>query len=109
MKQLDLHRQQNHPCTGIPSFYLHRETQHTQEARQDVVQSWRFENGTRHTGHALLSIQIYETDLFPKSQRPEVIVTILKVTRVLSLKYNLSLSAHSASQPHFLNTSFLPH
>ena len=104
MKQLDLHRQQNHPCTRIPSFFLHHETQHSEETRQDVAQSSRFENGTRHMVHALLSIQIHETDLFSKSKRPEVIFTILKVTRVLSFKYNLFLSAYSASQPHFLNT-----
>lgn len=109
MKQQDLHRQQNHPWTRTPSFILHHETQHTEETRQDVAQSSRFENGTRHMVHALPSIQIYETDLFSKSKRPEVIFTILKVTRVLSFKYNLLLSAYSASQPHFLNTLLLPH
>ena len=39
MKQLDLQRQQNHPCTRIPSLILHHETQHTKETRQDVAQS----------------------------------------------------------------------
>lgn len=109
MKQLYLQRQQNHPCTRIPSLILHHETQHTKETRQDVAQSQRFENGTCHMVHTLLSIQIYETDLFSKSKRPEIIFTILKVTRVLCFKYNLFLSAYSASQPHFLNTLFLPH